>query len=653
MAARADDAAARDGRPAAARRRRASRTRTAAWRRSSARWPTRARSRATQLAERLAARPAHGMPQIAASSRRCARLIVRGPMRGRQHAYVLVRDWLGEQPPVDRDAALARARAPLPRGPRARRPTATSRSGRASRCATRGPGARRRAGERAARGRRAARSCRRRSSSARFEPVLLGLGDRATTSSARTATRITVGRPVPLVRAGRRPRRRDVGAARRRDRRSSRSSASPPSDRAALARTPRPSGASSRAEPLASAPMRDTLAAVLAPARRPRRPPPRTPAEPERDSPLMRLFGQQRPRRRSSAARRRARRAVTAPPRDAARRRAARGRTPSPACRAATPADAPGREDGFRCNTELVGHVASARRLQGPALRRQGRPRVRLLRHDAALPAQRRQPVRRRPTGVAVLDMSDPANPVRTDTLVTPGDADAARVARAQPEARAARRGHRQPDRLPGHRRHLRRQRGLPPPGPAVERGRPGGFGHESGFAPDGNTFYSTSIGTGDVTAIDVTDPKAPKVVWRRQLPLPRPDGQRRRQPPLPRGGRRRVRGRGPDHPRLERDPGAQARPAGPRGRPRQLAERDDPAGRDPGDDRRPARTRSRSTSSRRARTARRRRTARASAPRASSTSRDETKPKVISEHPPRGPPAREPRRRSPTTPAP
>jgi Winged helix DNA-binding domain len=32
---------------------------------------------------------------------------VRGPMVGKQHAYVLVRDWLGPQQPVDRDAALA------------------------------------------------------------------------------------------------------------------------------------------------------------------------------------------------------------------------------------------------------------------------------------------------------------------------------------------------------------------------------------------------------------------------------------------------------------------------------------------------------------------------------------------------------------------
>jgi hypothetical protein len=34
-------------------------------------------------------------------------MIVRGPMIGAEHAFVLVRDWLGEQPPVDRDRALA------------------------------------------------------------------------------------------------------------------------------------------------------------------------------------------------------------------------------------------------------------------------------------------------------------------------------------------------------------------------------------------------------------------------------------------------------------------------------------------------------------------------------------------------------------------
>jgi hypothetical protein len=33
-------------------------------------------------------------------------LVVRGPMAGRKQAYVLVRDWLGEQRPVDRETAL-------------------------------------------------------------------------------------------------------------------------------------------------------------------------------------------------------------------------------------------------------------------------------------------------------------------------------------------------------------------------------------------------------------------------------------------------------------------------------------------------------------------------------------------------------------------
>ncbi len=34
-------------------------------------------------------------------------VVVRGPMVGKDHAYALVRDWLGRQPDVDRDASLA------------------------------------------------------------------------------------------------------------------------------------------------------------------------------------------------------------------------------------------------------------------------------------------------------------------------------------------------------------------------------------------------------------------------------------------------------------------------------------------------------------------------------------------------------------------
>jgi hypothetical protein len=47
---------------------------------------------------------------------------------------------------------------------------------------------------------------------------------------------------------------------------------------------------------------------------------------------------------------------------------------------------------------------------------------------------------------------------------------------------------------------------------PVLQSSAPVGFfGHESGFAPDGNTFYATSLFNGTVTAVDVSDPKVPK----------------------------------------------------------------------------------------------------------------------------------------------
>jgi len=64
----------------------------------------------SQLRERIAAAGVRTEGQalvhllLAASLRGVA---VRGPMVGREHAYVLVRDWLGAQIPVERDRALA------------------------------------------------------------------------------------------------------------------------------------------------------------------------------------------------------------------------------------------------------------------------------------------------------------------------------------------------------------------------------------------------------------------------------------------------------------------------------------------------------------------------------------------------------------------
>ena len=63
-----------------------------------------------QLRERLdsAGVPTAGQALVHLLFRAALRgIAVRGPMVGKEHAYVLTRDWLGPQRPVDRDAALA------------------------------------------------------------------------------------------------------------------------------------------------------------------------------------------------------------------------------------------------------------------------------------------------------------------------------------------------------------------------------------------------------------------------------------------------------------------------------------------------------------------------------------------------------------------
>jgi hypothetical protein len=188
------------------------------------------------------------------------------------------------------------------------------------------------------------------------------------------------------------------------------------------------------------------------------------------------------------------------------------GSDPEPGMQGRVAADAPGREDGFRCNTELVGREGVSGGFK--ALRYVDEAGRECAFYDTTLMFPTNVlGLSGQPTGVAVLDMTDPARPVRTDTLVTPAM------------------------QTPHESLELNRRRGLLAavtgnaiayPGavdvydvsedcrkPVLQSvSATGGFGHESGFAPDGNTFYVTSISTGEVTAIDVTDPKAPKVVW-------------------------------------------------------------------------------------------------------------------------------------------
>ena len=116
-------------------------------------------------------------------------------------------------------------------------------------------------------------------------------------------------------------------------------------------------------------------------------------------------------------------------------------------------------------------------------------------------------------TGVVVLDMTDPSNPVKTANLMTPSML------------------------TPHESFSISHERGLL----AAVMGNPGMYpggvdvydisadcrypvlrsttplgvlGHEGNFSPDGLTFWTTSVSGNIVTAIDVTDPGLPTIAW-------------------------------------------------------------------------------------------------------------------------------------------
>jgi hypothetical protein len=115
--------------------------------------------------------------------------------------------------------------------------------------------------------------------------------------------------------------------------------------------------------------------------------------------------------------------------------------------------------------------------------------------------------------GVTVLDMSNPAHPVKTASLLTP-----AMISPHESLNLNARRGllaavDGNPSTYPGwvdvydvHSdcRH-----------PVLDANGPfARLGHESGFSADGKTFYATSTAYNSITAIDLTNPKSPHAVW-------------------------------------------------------------------------------------------------------------------------------------------
>ena len=116
--------------------------------------------------------------------------------------------------------------------------------------------------------------------------------------------------------------------------------------------------------------------------------------------------------------------------------------------------------------------------------------------------------------GVNVMDMSDPANPVRTARLTTP-----AMISPHESLVVSQERG------------VLAAVLGNPAfnigvvdlydisqdcRAPVFKSSTPVGvFGHESGMAPDGKTFYSASPGTSTIVAVDITNLSLPVPIWR------------------------------------------------------------------------------------------------------------------------------------------
>ena len=115
--------------------------------------------------------------------------------------------------------------------------------------------------------------------------------------------------------------------------------------------------------------------------------------------------------------------------------------------------------------------------------------------------------------GTAVLDMSDPRNPVRTDTLVTlamqsPHESLLVNERRGLLAAVAG-----NPGTYPGVVDIYSVKQDCRHP-ELLSSTLTGFFGHESGFTTDGKTYWSTSLFTNTITAIDVSDPRAPRTLF-------------------------------------------------------------------------------------------------------------------------------------------
>jgi hypothetical protein len=122
--------------------------------------------------------------------------------------------------------------------------------------------------------------------------------------------------------------------------------------------------------------------------------------------------------------------------------------------------------------------------------------------------------VQKTPVGTYVMDLTDPLRPVRTAILRSPAmlsPHESLRVSQAS-GLLVADMG--SPATQVGFvdvydvKRDCRR--------PAIQSSLPlAVLGHEGGMSPDGRTFWATTTATGGITAIDLTTPTLPRILWR------------------------------------------------------------------------------------------------------------------------------------------
>jgi hypothetical protein len=169
-------------------------------------------------------------------------------------------------------------------------------------------------------------------------------------------------------------------------------------------------------------------------------------------------------------------------------------------------------KDGWTCNLEPVGHVDGAGGFR--TWRYVDRNGHECAFYDTALlhPLNAISVPGLPGTGVAVLDMSDPAHPRQTDLLTelpmqAPHESLNLNAARGLLAAEAGN-GGTAPGLLSIYDVSQDCRRPVLQSTTLAAR-----FGHESGWSPDGRTFWVNG-GFANVAAVDVTDPRNPRKVW-------------------------------------------------------------------------------------------------------------------------------------------